>query len=157
MPYAYYPSALGLLKIGTAGDKVFRISFASEQDSPSLPTAASERAYAQLQEYFAGRRTVFDLPAIWQGTPFQIAVWQAICRIPYGKTGTYQELAAAIDRPGALRAVGQAAGKNPLAIFIPCHRVIRSDGSLGDYAFGIERKRALLRLEHGQPILTNLD
>ena len=152
MSYAFYPSALGLLKIGTTGDKVFRISFVPEQDSPSEPTAASAEANARLQEYFAGKRTVLDLPATWQGTSFQRAVWQAICRIPYGKTATYRELAAAIGSPGALRAVGRAAGANPLAILIPCHRVIRSDGSLGGYAFGTERKKALLRLEAGQQI-----
>ena len=103
---------------------------------------------AQLDEFFAGSRTSFDLavePA--RGTPFERAVWEAVSAIPYGQTATYAEIAAAIGRPSACRAVGRANGRNPVALVVPCHRVVGSDGSLTGYAGGLPMKRALLELE----------
>ncbi len=111
------------------------------------------RATAQLEEYFAGRRRSFDLPLAPEGTDFQLAVWRQIAAIGYGRTTTYQELAAAIGRPAAVRAVGAATGRNPLAILIGCHRVLGSDGSLTGYAGGLDRKQALLALERGERAL----
>ena len=105
---------------------------------------AAER---QLAEYFAGERAVFDLPQAPEGTPFQQTVWAAIRTVPAGATITYRELALRAGRPGSIRAAGAATGRNPLAIVIPCHRIIGSDGSLTGYAGGLERKRALLSLE----------
>ncbi|MCL7659366.1 methylated-DNA--[protein]-cysteine S-methyltransferase, partial [Klebsiella pneumoniae] len=105
------------------------------------------RAEAQLGEYFAGQRTQFDLPLAVKGTEFQRSVWQALTQIPYGSTAGYGELAEMLGRPGAARAVGAANGKNPISIIVPCHRVIGADGSMTGYAWGEEKKRALLTLE----------
>jgi methylated-DNA-[protein]-cysteine S-methyltransferase len=104
-------------------------------------------ARAQLEEYFAGERTGFDLPLASAGTPFQERVWRELRAIPYGETASYLELAARIGRPTAARAVGMANGSNPISIVVPCHRVIGASGSLTGYAGGVERKRFLLELE----------
>lgn len=104
----------------------------------------------QLDEYFAGRRQRFELALAPQGTAFQHAVWQALLQIPFGQTSSYSALAAEIERPKAVRAVGAANGANPIAIIIPCHRVIGRDGSLTGYAGGLPRKALLLKLEGAQ-------
>ena len=101
----------------------------------------------QLEAYFAGRRTRFELPLAPEGSDFQQRVWAALQEIPYGETESYGELAARIGSPGAARAVGLANGKNPIGIVIPCHRVVGSSGSLTGYGGGLDRKRALLDLE----------
>ena len=105
------------------------------------------RTEEQLGEYFAGKRTRFDLPLAAKGTEFQRSVWQALTQIPYGSTAGYGELAEMLGRPGAARAVGAANGKNPISIIVPCHRVIGADGSMTGYAWGEEKKRHLLTLE----------
>jgi methylated-DNA-[protein]-cysteine S-methyltransferase len=107
------------------------------------------RVRAQLAEYFDGRRRGFDLPLKPAGSPFELAVWRALEAIPYGETMSYGELAARIGRPDAARAVGTANGRNPIAVIVPCHRVIGADGSLTGYGGGLERKRLLLDLEAG--------
>jgi methylated-DNA-[protein]-cysteine S-methyltransferase len=104
---------------------------------------------AQLHEYFAGERTSFDIPLELEGTEFQLRVWNALCDIPYGETISYGELARRIDQPTAARGVGMANGSNPIAVIVPCHRVIGADGSLTGYGGGVERKRLLLDLERG--------
>lgn len=106
-----------------------------------------QEAAEQLERYLAGRLHAFDLPLDLYGTAFQKAVWQTLQVIPYGRTWSYAQVAAALGRPQAARAVGAAIAANPLPIVIPCHRVIRADGSLGGYGGGLEIKRALLRLE----------
>lgn len=106
-----------------------------------------------LLAYFAGERRDFDLPLDPAGTDFQRAVWEALKAIPYGGTRTYGEIAAAVGRPKAVRAVGQANHVNPLPIFIPCHRVVGKGGALTGYAGGLELKRALLALELGKECL----
>jgi methylated-DNA-[protein]-cysteine S-methyltransferase len=98
----------------------------------------------QLAEYFAGDRTSFDLPLHAKGTPFQHRVWDALVRIPHGRTSSYGELAVAIGTPGAARAVGLANGQNPISIVVPCHRVIGADGSLTGYGGGLPAKKWLL-------------
>ena len=105
------------------------------------------RAVRQLGEYFAGGRRVFDVPLDPVGTPFQLRAWAQLREIPYGTTLTYGEQAAAMGRPTAARAVGAANGRNPLSIFVPCHRVIGADGSLTGFGGGLETKRFLLALE----------
>jgi methylated-DNA-[protein]-cysteine S-methyltransferase len=105
------------------------------------------RAFAQIEEYLAGRRRSFDLPLHAEGTPFMRRVWDELCKIPYGATRSYKEIAAATGRPGAMRAVGMANNRNPLALIIPCHRVIGADGSLVGFGGGLEMKRRLLDLE----------
>ncbi|HEY5798764.1 MAG TPA: methylated-DNA--[protein]-cysteine S-methyltransferase [Burkholderiaceae bacterium] len=101
----------------------------------------------QLDRYFAGQLTHFDLPLAAAGTPFQQSVWLGLTRIPYGQTSSYGGLADAIGNRAAVRAVGAANGRNPLSIVVPCHRVIGGDGALTGYAGGLERKRYLLALE----------
>lgn len=112
-------------------------------------TPLLQEAEEQLNEYFAGARREFDLPLAPKGTPFQKAVWAEMCRIPYGETCTYGQLAAAIGRPKAARAVGGACHSNPIAILQPCHRVVGRSGSLTGYAYGVEMKQYLLELEQG--------
>src|SRR5205085_9923425 len=101
----------------------------------------------QLREFFAGERTAFELPLRPAGTPFQRAVWDALLEVPYGETTGYGALAQRLGRPGAARAVGLANARNPLAIVVPCHRVVGASGALTGYAGGLERKRFLLELE----------
>jgi methylated-DNA-[protein]-cysteine S-methyltransferase len=102
---------------------------------------------AQLKAYFAGERRDFELSLAPRGTPFQLSVWRTMASVPYGQTITYGQLAAGIGLPTAARAVGQASGRNPIPIIVPCHRVIGTAGSLTGYGGGIERKRWLLELE----------
>ena len=115
--------------------------------------ALLEPARRQLTEYFAGERTAFDLPLRPAGAPFQLRVWEALTRVPYGETAAYGELAAELGHPGAARAVGAANGRNPIAIVVPCHRVIGASGALTGYAGGLECKRELLDLEAGRAAL----
>ena len=102
----------------------------------------------QLDEYFTGQRTEFDLPMTLAGTPFQRTVWAALREIPYGETMSYGHLAERIGRPGAARAVGLANGRNPIGIIVPCHRVVGATGSLTGYGGGLERKQYLLEFEY---------
>jgi methylated-DNA-[protein]-cysteine S-methyltransferase len=125
-----------------------RIELAGPRDDehPILRQAARE-----LEEYFAGRRREFSVPVAPEGTEFQLAVWAGLTRIPYGATWSYAQLAQAIGRPQAVRAVGAANGANPIGIIIPCHRVIGSDGSLTGFGGGLPLKRRLLELEGALP------
>jgi len=117
--------------------------------SAEEPDAILDEAAGQLQAYFARQREDFDLPLATKGTPFQHSVWQALLDVPYGTTTTYSALAQRIGKPGAARAVGLANGSNPIAIIIPCHRVIGASGTLVGYGGGLPRKRWLLGLESG--------
>ena len=101
----------------------------------------------QLEQYFAGKRTSFDVALDLVGTEFQVRAWRALCRIPFGKTISYGQQASNIKNPKAFRAVGSANGKNPIPIIVPCHRVVASDGSLGGYSLGLKMKIQLLALE----------
>lgn len=109
--------------------------------------AAFEPLLLQLAEYFTGQRDVFDVTLDLHGTPFQLKVWRALLRVPYGKLRTYGQLARTIRQPNATRAVGQAAGHNPLPILVPCHRLVGKGGSLVGFAGGVTTKARLLRLE----------
>ena len=113
-------------------------------------TASSvlKEAFRQLDEYFDGKRTEFDLPLAPQGTPFMKSVWEALCDIPYGETATYKDIAIAVGSPKAYRAVGMANNRNPIGIIVPCHRVIGCSGKLVGYAGGTDLKYKLLRLEN---------
>ena len=119
-----------------------RIDAAWQRDDDAFADAR-----AQLGEYFAGGRTTFDVPLALEGTPFQRRVWSALLEIPYGETTSYGELARRIGSPRAMRAVGLANGRNPVAVIVPCHRVIGANGTLTGYGGGLERKRLLLELE----------
>ncbi|MBV1790570.1 methylated-DNA--[protein]-cysteine S-methyltransferase [Marinobacterium sp. D7] len=112
-----------------------------------LPNDLLLEAAHQISEYFAGKRQSFDIPLAPQGTEFQRRVWQGLCDIPFGETRSYGDLATAIGKPKAARAVGMANNRNPIAIVIPCHRVIGADGALVGYGGGLNIKQLLLRLE----------
>lgn len=121
------------------------IQFLKEPETDLL-----EKAGNQLIEYFQGKRKNFDLPLEPAGTEFQKKVWKALCTIPYGQTKSYGEIAAQIGNPKACRAVGGANNKNPIMIFIPCHRVIGADGSLVGFGGGLDAKKYMLNLEKGE-------
>jgi methylated-DNA-[protein]-cysteine S-methyltransferase len=114
-------------------------------DSPKLAVFLQLRQ--ELGEYFAGKRKSFDVKLAPEGTEFQRAAWKALTKIPFGQTRTYGEQAAAIGKPKAVRAIGAANGRNPIAIVVPCHRVIGANGTLTGYAGGLDKKEFLLKLE----------
>jgi len=144
-------SPLGPLRATTDGKALLALDFDGDvRDSVEAPGDAArflDRVAAQVAEYFAGRRTAFDLPLAPRGTSFQQDVWRALLSIPYGHTASYSDVARTVGRPAAVRAVGAANGRNPIAIVVPCHRVIGADGTLTGYAGGLRRKQALLALE----------
>jgi len=146
----YYDSPVGQLGVVADQRAVYQITFACEvPKGPVLlgETLLHQEAAKQLNEYFAGRRASFELPLQAEGTEFQKAVWQALQKLPYAETASYSEIAAQIGRPRAFRAVGGAVHANPLAIVIPCHRVIGKDGGLTGFGGGLKVKRLLLDLE----------
>lgn len=114
---------------------------------PARLAQQMQRLEHQLGQYFAGHRQTFDIPLLLQGTAFQRLAWQELQRIEYGQTIGYAEQASRIGKPTAVRAVANANGKNPISIIVPCHRVVRSDGSLGGYTGGIDKKQVLLTIE----------
>lgn len=147
-----YESPLGTLAILAEAGAIASLSFARDGESFSFDGEHSpllERCARELDRYFSGALTVFTVPLAPCGTPFQLAVWEAISAIPYGKTASYGEIARSIGKPGAARAVGMACSRNPVAIIVPCHRVVGSSGALAGYAGGPGRKRFLLELEAG--------
>ena len=149
----FYPTeaeTLGLIRLSASDAGLTEIAFVMEEDEPARPNAHPEQARKQLAEYFAGRRRTFVLPLAPKGTDFQRRVWQALADIPYGETRCYAEIAEQLDCKGGQRAVGAANGRNPLAIVVPCHRVIGSNGRLTGYAGGIDRKQWLLAHESGE-------
>lgn len=148
-----FASPQGLIEI-TATDKgISAITFVDKSQGRATPNHLSERAKVQLAAYFDGSLTQFDLPFDTKGTDFQRAVWKALCDIPYGETASYADIANKLNNPKAVRAVGMANGRNPIAIVVPCHRVIGSNRTLTGYAGGLERKQYLLKLEGAQGVL----
>jgi methylated-DNA-[protein]-cysteine S-methyltransferase len=144
-------SGEGLSGVYFAGQKYHaRIESAWRRDASHAPLRDAQR---ELAEYFARKRERFDTVLAPEGTAFQRAVWNAISNVGYGKTITYGELARGAGFPASVRAAGAATGRNPLTIFVPCHRIVGANGSLTGYAGGLERKRALLALESGIPDL----
>ena len=154
MNYAYLETPIGTLLI--AGDDALRIiSFPNKSFQPDPSWTESKKgvvgeAIRQLKEYFAGKRSDFDLPVAPDGTPFQKKVWGQLQEIPYGATISYGELAKRVGNPQASRAVGAANGQNPIPIVIPCHRVIGANGKLTGFGGGLPTKEALLGLESRQ-------
>ena len=142
----YLPDvALGVgLEAGPRGLRVIRFGAKVTADRPGPVVRLAEQ---QLREYVAGKRAVFDLPLDPEGSEFQLEVWQALRRIPYGQTRSYRDIARAVNRPKGFQAIGQANTRNPLPIVVPCHRVIAVDGTMGGYGGGLERKRLLLETE----------
>ena len=155
----FIETPVGKLGITASSEAVTRIFFGREYRNRRRPRNAPEactpetagplllQAAAELAEYFAGTRREFTLPLAPAGTPFQQAVWRALLQIPYGETRTYAQIAEAVGRPKAVRAVGSANNRNPILFIVPCHRVIGANGNLVGYAYGVEMKRTLLQLE----------
>jgi methylated-DNA-[protein]-cysteine S-methyltransferase len=152
--YTVMPSPVGDLLVVGDGEAVTGVHFGARvapRPGWRVDPAPVAEAVDQLSAYFAGARREFDLWLAPAGTSFQRRVWAALAGIPYGETTSYGKLAAEIGRPGSARAVGAANGANPLAIVIPCHRVIGADGTLTGYAGGLAAKRHLLALEGALP------
>ncbi|HYN14664.1 MAG TPA: methylated-DNA--[protein]-cysteine S-methyltransferase [Terriglobales bacterium] len=147
--YLRIDSPVGPLLLVVSERGLVALEFGRGNIGESWVEAAERTApYArQLEEYFAGKRRAFDVPLDLRGTAFQKRCWQELLKIPYGETRSYADIARAIGNPLAVRAVGLANGQNPIAIVVPCHRVIGSDGSLTGYGGGLEVKRRLLELE----------
>jgi len=147
--YYTYDTVFGRITIESNGKAVTCIKTESHADQKGQKNTdpITEKAARQLEEYFIGKRTHFDVPLDPNGTDFRRSVWQALCQIPYGETKSYKQIAQAINNPNACRAVGLANNKNPIWIMIPCHRVIGTNGALTGYGGGLEMKQRLLELE----------
>jgi methylated-DNA-[protein]-cysteine S-methyltransferase len=143
----YLESPVGLIEIQSTEQGLRAVSFVETRSFETEENAHNSLTINQLCEYFDGKRKAFDLIFDLEGTPFQQRVWQALLTIPFGKTRSYMDIARALGDPKAIRAVGTANGSNKIAIIIPCHRVIGSDGSLTGYAGGLHRKKWLLDFE----------
>jgi len=153
--YTQFPTPLGTMLALAVDGRVVRLDFVDAKHAPSIDPAWEDaprdpvlRACAtQVRDYFARGRAAFDFPIALGGTAFQQRVWRAIAEVPYGETIDYAELARRAGAPGSARAAGTATGRNPIAVAIPCHRIVGSDGRLTGYAGGLDRKTHLLTLE----------
>lgn len=143
-----FESPVGLLEIQSDGENITRLKTICVPDAiPDAECGILTRAKEELSLYFSGNLFDFTVPILPQGTEFQMKVWNALCRIPYGQTVTYASIAREIQNETASRAVGRACGMNPIWILIPCHRVVGANGSVTGYAGGIPMKKNLLELE----------
>ena len=150
MRYAVIDSPLGFLTLASTEKGLASVHFGADVPANGIiDESANREVIQQLQEYFDGNRVRFELSLDVQGTLFQMAVWDELRKIPYGATCSYGEIARALGKPGAARAVGMANHENPIAVVVPCHRVIGTDGSLTGYAGGLWRKKWLL--DHENP------
>ena len=154
--HASISTPLGAMTLATDGRAIQSLEFDEPmpvaRELPSTVAAFAGDVQRALDAYFERTLRTFDLPLAPAGTPFQQAVWKALCAIPYGETVSYAEIARRVGAPSAMRAVGAANGRNPIPIVIPCHRVIGADGRLVGYSAGLDRKRALLALEAPLPL-----
>jgi methylated-DNA-[protein]-cysteine S-methyltransferase len=144
-----YESPVGPLRLEARDGSLVALHLNARPGPESLDDPVLAAAAEQLRAYFAGTRTSFDLPLDMHGNAFEQRVWAALRAIPYGETASYGEIAAQIGAPGAARAVGVANARNPIAIIVPCHRVIGANGKLVGFGGGLPMKRALLDLEQG--------
>lgn len=142
-----FESPVGFLILKSNGESVTEISFAENEIQEQHLCEVLEKCKVQLERYFSGELMNFDLPLAPEGTDFQQKVWAELLKIPYGETITYMDMAVRLGDPKCIRAAGTANGKNPIAIVIPCHRVIGAGNKLTGYAGGIWRKKMLLELE----------
>lgn len=162
MQFRAIDSPVGMLTLAGAGGRLQHLRMEDQTYEPSrdgwLPDDdAFPDVVEQLQAYFAGALTEFDLDLDLGGTPFQRRVWEALLTIPYGETRTYGQIAVQVGSPTAFRAVGLANGHNPIGIIVPCHRVIGANGSLTGYGGGLDRKKSLLALEKSRSELALFD
>lgn len=149
MDLSLFDTPLGWMGLAEEDGAIIRLYLPNAPTPRIMPheTPLLAEGRRQLMEYLAGARSAFDLPLRLQGTDFQRQVWEALRSIPYGETRSYGQLAAALGRPGACRAVGMANHNNPIPILVPCHRVVGANGSLTGYAGGLDLKQRLLELE----------
>ena len=159
--YFRTPSPVGSLFLAASTKGLVRLEFEARVQKLSPDTIQLRESKAalapylrELNDYFAGERREFSLPLDLRGTKFQLACWRALLEIPYGETRSYRDIAQAIGHPHAYRAVGMSNNRNPVAIVVPCHRVIASSGSLCGYGGGLDIKRKLLELEQGSFLLS---
>lgn len=151
--YGYAATPLGRVLVISTETELIGLYFDAHEHTPEVPDGGARESApltavtSQLDEYFRGRRTAFDVPLRLDGTAFQRAVWSALLEIPYGKTSTYAQIATQLGNPRATRAVGAANGRNPISIVVPCHRLVGAGGGLTGYGWGLDRKRRLLELE----------
>ena len=143
----YYDSPLGLIEIQATEKGVRSVNFADEKIFTEVKNDINTVVLQQLKEYFNKKRTDFDVPLDFDGTDFQKRVWAELVKVPFGKTKSYMDISRALGDVKAIRAVGMANGSNKIAIIVPCHRIIGSDGSLTGYAGGLHRKKWLLEFE----------
>ncbi len=142
-----FKSPIGNILLSADARGLTALRFVRSLSGETAQTRMLKEGRAQLEAYFQGKLTDFDLPLVLEGTPFQKAVWKVLQEIPFGETRTYKEVAELIGRPLACRAVGNAVGKNPLPIVVPCHRVVAGNGKMGGFSCGIEKKHYLLHHE----------
>ncbi len=152
----YYKSPIGILEIELENDTIQRLRVVESCLKISERTGYFVEIVKQFDEYFAGKRTNFELNISPKGTEFQKKVWTELLKIPYGKTKSYQEIAEAVGKPNTQRTVGSACNKNPILLIIPCHRVVSKTGKLTGFACGVDRKEQLLNLEANQCFQDNL-
>ena len=150
MTKALYSTFLGDIEIECNGETLTRLDFVQPQQISTkyCRSVFSDFVFDQIEDYLAGRRRVFDVPICLVGTNFQQQVWQALTKIPFGETRSYGQIAAEVGNSKAARAVGMAVHKNPIAIIVPCHRVIGANGALVGYAAGLSIKKSLLKIEN---------
>lgn len=147
--YFCYDTEIGRTKISEKDEKIIGLVFSDykKEDEIEKETDAIRKTYLQLKEYLSGKRKNFDIEIEMIGTEFQKKVWKELLNIPYGETRSYKDIAIAIGNEKACRAVGNANNKNPIAIIVPCHRVVGSNGSMTGYAGGLDIKEKLLKIE----------
>jgi O-6-methylguanine DNA methyltransferase len=152
---AFYKSPIGRIEITATEKEICSLDFVKDKTSHKATalSPALRECLKQLDEYFAGKRRIFELMLRLAGSEFQCDVWQALLDVPHGATASYADVAKAVRRPKAVRAVGSANGANPIAVIVPCHRIIASDGGLGGYGGGLWRKEWLIEHEwkHAAP------
>jgi len=149
--FAIYKTKLGYLKIDYSNRGITGLSRIDNYPiDKQVRSSLTDKTAQEISEYLEGTRCIFDVPLSFEGTPFQIKVWNLLLKIPYGETRTYQEIAVDAGNPKACKAVGMACNKNPIVMLIPCHRVIGKNKKLTGYAGGLEMKRFLLNLEQGE-------
>lgn len=155
MRYALMNSPLGVLTVASTARGLASVRFGGSVPEDGIVDVPANQVFIQqLDEYFQGNRTQFDMSLDFAGTPFQVAVWEELLKIPYGHTRTYGDVARTLGKPGAARAVGMANHQNPIPVVIPCHRVVGQDGSLTGYAGGLQLKQQLLSIEQGPTLFS---
>lgn len=146
----YYESPIGLIEIKGDEYAIHRVNFVEKKEEDAVSSAIVEKCIEELNEYFQGGRKQFTVALHMSGTPFQERVWQKLCNIPYGTTASYKDIAVKVGNEKASRAVGGANNKNPIAIIVPCHRVVGTNNKLVGYAGGLTKKEWLLKHEESK-------